>query len=172
MDGHEFDSALKLADTCQLLETPSGGSWQSLYAASQRRQGFFRSAIHNYLFFKLPLVRPQKFLAWTWPVVAPLFTRGFLLLSAIFGLIGLYFASRQWDAFVNSFPYFFTAEGVAVSVLSVVLVKSLHELGHGYMAHRYGCQVPTMGLAFMVLVPMLYTDVSQAWRLKSRGRAC
>ncbi|WP_445344466.1 HlyD family efflux transporter periplasmic adaptor subunit [Aliirhizobium terrae] len=36
------------------------------------------------------------------------------------------------------------------------------------MAHRFGCRIPTMGVAFMVMVPLLYTDVSDAWKLKSR----
>ena len=35
-------------------------------------------------------------------------------------------------------------------------------------AHRFGCRVPTMGIAFMVFIPLLYTDVSDAWRLHSR----
>ena len=62
----------------------------------------------------------------------------------------------------------FTFEGALVSVAAVILVKSLHEMGHGYMAYRYGCHVPTMGLAFMTFVPMLYTDITDAWKLSSR----
>ena len=44
----------------------------------------------------------------------------------------------------------------------------LHELGHAFMSVRYGLRVPTIGIAFMVLMPVLYTDTSGAWRLKSR----
>ncbi|NHW78486.1 site-2 protease family protein, partial [Escherichia coli] len=47
-------------------------------------------------------------------------------------------------------------------------VKSLHELGHAFTAARYGLHVPAMGVAFMVLAPILYTDVTDAWRLSSR----
>ena len=35
---------------------------------------------------------------------------------------------------------------------------------------RASCQVPAMGIALMVMVPMLYTDVSDAWRLKDRRK--
>ncbi|PCH45311.1 MAG: hypothetical protein COC23_08070 [Hyphomicrobiales bacterium] len=52
--------------------------------------------------------------------------------------------------------------------MSLVVVKSLHELGHAFMSVRYGLRVPTIGIAFMVLMPVLYTDTSGAWRLKSR----
>src|SRR5690606_41096448 len=43
-----------------------------------------------------------------------------------------------------------------------------HEFGHAFMAKRAGCRVQSMGLASMVLLPMLYTDVSDAWRVNDR----
>jgi putative peptide zinc metalloprotease protein len=36
------------------------------------------------------------------------------------------------------------------------------------MAKRAGCRVQSMGVAFMVLLPMFYTDVSDAWRVNDR----
>ena len=50
----------------------------------------------------------------------------------------------------------------------MVFVKSLHELGHAFTAKRLGCKVPTMGVAFLVLFPVLYTDTTNAWKLKSK----
>jgi putative peptide zinc metalloprotease protein len=44
----------------------------------------------------------------------------------------------------------------------------LHELGHAFVAKMNGCRVPTMGVALLVLWPVLYTDVTDAWRLSSR----
>lgn len=35
-------------------------------------------------------------------------------------------------------------------------------------AVRHGVRVPVMGLAFMALLPLLYTDVSDGWRLRRR----
>jgi putative peptide zinc metalloprotease protein len=49
--------------------------------------------------------------------------------------------------------------------ITLVGVKLLHEFGHGLVAKRHGCRVPTMGLAFMVLWPMPYTDTNEAWKL-------
>lgn len=83
-------------------------------------------------------------------------------------LIGLYLVSRQWDAFIGTFPFVFSWEGGAISLISIVFIKCLHELGRAYVANRFGCRIPTMGVAFMVMIPLLYTDVSDAWKLKSR----
>ncbi|WP_052700711.1 site-2 protease family protein [Methylocucumis oryzae] len=52
--------------------------------------------------------------------------------------------------------------------MAIGFSKLLHELGHAYTAARYGCRVPVMGLAFMAMLPMPYTDVSDAWRLSSK----
>ena len=43
-----------------------------------------------------------------------------------------------------------------ISMQAFFDLLALHELGHAYMARRAGCRVQSMGLAFMVMVPMLY----------------
>lgn len=164
----EVSAAVRLLDTGFFFSAPVSGSWRSLYATSKPRHSLFMRIVHNYLFFKVPLVRPTGFLRATWPVVAPLFSGVFIAITIAAGLLGLYLVSRQWDTFTGTFPYVFTLEGVLISLLSVAVIKSLHELGHAYVAHRHGCRVPTMGFAMMVLMPLLYTDVSDAWRLKQR----
>ncbi|PLP59414.1 hypothetical protein CYK37_08800 [Mesorhizobium loti] len=166
-DTEEVGMVLRLLEANFFLAQPVG-SWRGLYEASRRHHSWFMQLIHNYLFFKIPLVRPEKFIQATWRYVAPLFSRGFLLFVTIIGLAGLYLVSRQWEEFVGTFSYVFSFEGAAVSLVSIVLIKSLHELGHAYVAHRHGCRVPTMGIAFMVMMPLLYTDVTEAWKLRSR----
>ena len=76
--------------------------------------------------------------------------------------------TRQWDLFTASFLHFFSIEGAFTYGAALAAVKVLHELGHGYMAARFGCRVPSMGVIFLVMFPVLYTDVTDAWRLQSR----
>lgn len=151
-----------------LLVQPTRGTWKALHERAQPRHSWFMRLVHNYLFFKIPLVRPHRFIRATWPYLSMLFSRSFCVFSIVVGLVGLYLVSRQWDAFIGTFPFVFSWEGATISLLSIVFIKCLHELGHAYVAHRFGCRIPTMGVAFMVMIPLLYTDVSDAWRLKSR----
>ena len=125
-------------------------------------------AVHNYLFVRIPLVRPHAFLRRTLGYTELFFTRTWWLIVGLIGLIGLYFASRQWDEFVHTFFHFFSLEGVVLYALALICVKILHELGHAYAATRYGCRVTTMGVAFLVLFPVLYTDTTDSWKLTSR----
>ncbi|WP_083745630.1 HlyD family efflux transporter periplasmic adaptor subunit [Variovorax sp. KK3] len=152
-----------------LVRAPLGDSVRSLGAqAKAQQQHWWTWLLHHYLFVRIPLVQPDRFLRRTVHWVAPLFTRGFVALAAVLGLAGLYFASRQWDEFIHTFPYFFSPQGLLVYGLSLAFTKTLHELGHAYAATRYGCRVPTMGVSFLVLVPVLYTDTTDTWKLRSR----
>lgn len=167
-DPEEISTVMRMLDANFFLAQPLSGTWRGLYEGATRRHSLFMQLIHNYLFFRIPLVRPQRFIQASWPYVSFLFTRGFLFLAGLVGLCGLYLVSRQWDAFVSTFPYVFSLEGAALSLVSVALIKSMHELGHAYVAHMFRCRIPTMGMAFMVMIPLLYTDVSDSWRLKSK----
>ncbi len=138
-------------------------------AQATRSSHWFSWLIHHYLFFRLPLLQPDaaldRSIAW---VRRWIFRRGFAIASVAAGVLGLFLAARQWDAFVHTFLHFFTFEGAVIAALTLACTKILHELGHAYTAKHYGCRVASMGVAFMVLWPVLYTDSSGAWRLQRR----
>lgn len=123
---------------------------------------------HHYLFFRVPLVHPAAFLERTLPVVRPLMTRtaAFAILAAT--IAGLVLASRQWDAFTQAFAASLDPAGLVGYLLALAVAKSLHELGHAYAATRHGVRVGHMGIAFVVLWPMLYTDTGESWKLADR----
>jgi putative peptide zinc metalloprotease protein len=148
---------------------PEAGGWQN-YADQARRaeHGWLMWAVHNYLFIKLPLFRPEAALTRLLPYVAPLYTRTFFAIVAAFGLVGLYLVSRQFDVFRATFQHFFSWDGALTYAIALGIVKSAHELGHAFTALRFGCRVPSMGVCFLVMFPVLYTDVTDAWRLRSK----
>ena len=127
--------------------------------------------IHHYLYLRLPLLRPEPLLerglSWMrrW-----ILRRGFAMATLTAAVIGLWLVARQWDTFVHTFLHFFTVEGALTAALTLVSAKILHELGHAFVAKHFGCRVASMGVAFIVLWPVLYTDSSGAWRLDSRRR--
>lgn len=142
--------------------------WRALHAKGVAKRSMFSRALHNYLFFRIPLVRPDAFLRATLPAVSLLFTRTAVGIVGLLGVIGLYLVSRQWESFLNTFQHFFSMEGMLAFAAALVLVKVAHEFGHAYAAVRYGCHVPTMGIAFILLTPLPYTDVTDAWKLTER----
>lgn len=167
----DVKALIRFAETEYLVADAPSGDWRKLAGmAAGLRRSPTSWLVHNYLFFKVPLVHPQAFLQRTVAVARLLVTPAARWLFAVLGLAGLYLVSRQWDSFIATFADFLSMEGALAFGLAVVVVKILHELGHAYTAVHYGCRVPAMGVAFMVLTPILYTDVTDAWRLERRRK--
>jgi len=120
------------------------------------------------LFFRLPLLRPDAFLARTLPYVRILASRGALLLYALVLGAGFFLLAQQADSYYRTFLYFFTWQGAVFYALTLTGIKLTHEFTHAYTAKRLGVRVPTMGLAFMLFWPVPYCDVTDAWRLADR----
>jgi putative peptide zinc metalloprotease protein len=131
------------------------------------RQTLFKWLLHNYLFIRIPLVKPDRWLDDNLHRIDFLYSKLWQNIVLILGFIGIIFILRDWTTFSSTFLYFFSQEGAAYYFLSLAFVKSFHELGHAFSAKRFGCKVPTMGVAFLVLFPVLYTDTTSAWKLKS-----
>ncbi|MCF6321069.1 MAG: biotin/lipoyl-binding protein [Rhizobiaceae bacterium] len=149
-----------------LTTSPASGGYSTLLNQSLAgKKSWWMALVHNYLFFRIPLARPQGFLDKTWPFVRGLFSRRAAIVFVMMAIVALYLVSRQWDVFLATFSSFLSLEGFALYALSLVMIKTLHELGHAYMAKRYDIEVPTIGVAFIVMMPILYTDTTAAWRL-------
>lgn len=124
--------------------------------------------LHHYLFFRIPLIKPDAWLG-RWQHVAGLFyTRTFAWLTLAALALGLSQVVRHWDGFVASLVDTFNWQGLLAYGVALFLVKLLHELGHAFTAKRLGCRIPAMGVAFLVMWPMAYTDTNETWRLTSR----
>ncbi|MEQ9901790.1 HlyD family efflux transporter periplasmic adaptor subunit [Pectobacterium punjabense] len=134
----------------------------------QSRVSIWRKLLKNYLFFRIPLWHPDRFLGATLPWVEPFFSRTFLKLTLLVAALGLFLAGRQWETFKHTFLHFFTLEGAALAGLTLCFTKILHEFGHAYTCKRFGARVATMGVAFLVMMPVLYTDTSGSWKLTRR----
>ena len=164
----EIESIARMLDASGLLAEPLRG-WRSEVARRQaERKGPLSWLLHNYLFIRVPLVRPDAFLRATLPAAMRLASTPVLAAIACLGLVGFVLAVRQWSVFESTFLHFLSIEGALGYALALGFVKILHELGHAYAARAHGCRVPTMGVAFVVLAPMLYTDVTDSWRLQDR----
>lgn len=154
----------------QLVEGRGGADNQRLAQLAAKRPSAGQWLLHHYLFIRLPLTRPDRWLTRHQQWAAPFFSRTFALASVLAGGLGLLLALRQWSSFTHTLLHFFTLLGALLFALSLIAVKVIHELGHAFTCKRYGVPVPTMGVALLLLWPVLYTDTTGAWRLGRRQR--
>lgn len=168
VDAEFVMSVVKFLVQNQLVQPNATSSVQEMMDKRKKKQAWYLWMLHHYLFFRVPLVRPDGFLDATVKFVRPLYSRFALYLAILCFLSGVFLISRQWDVFAASVVDMFSLQGLAYFMVALSISKVGHELGHAYMAKIHGCRVPAMGVAFLVLWPMLYTDTNQTWKLKSR----
>ncbi|WP_097306276.1 biotin/lipoyl-binding protein [Pseudomonas chlororaphis] len=169
LGGAELDELLGFLRSHDLITAldPQQRASYELKAAAQH-QSLWQVLLHQYLFFRIPLWRPDAFLNRVWPWLAR-FGPGLLRYGLPLTLgLGVFLVSRDWQRFLATFPHLFSLGGALAFGVALFFAKLCHEFGHAFMAKRAGCRVQSMGVAFMVLLPMFYTDVSDAWRVNDR----
>ncbi|MBC7504932.1 MAG: HlyD family efflux transporter periplasmic adaptor subunit [Sandarakinorhabdus sp.] len=169
IDDTDVQSVARFLLDNELIKADFVGATSLLVQRRQQRQKSWGEwLLHHYLFIRIPLVRPDALLTRYVDKFAPLTSPVFLRLTVLVLLFGLWQLGRQWEAFSSSFVDAMTVTGAISYGATLIFVKVLHELGHGFVAKHYGCRVPTMGVAFLVLWPVAYTDVTDTWKLADK----
>ena len=164
----EIKSFIGFLQQNNLIIQPSGANISFLLQQKNAlKKSWLLHIIHSYLFFKIPLFKPDVWLTKTFKKVKFLGSIKTRYTIYVLGIIGLFLVIQQFENFTKTFLYFFTLQGLLLYFLTLVIVKCLHELGHAYIAKYYGCRVSAIGIAFLVFFPFLYTDTTDAWRLRN-----
>ena len=124
----------------------------------------------KYVYFQIPLFKPKKFLKAFYPLVSIFLNREFLYFMMGVLAFGLFLTVQRLDSFAASFTHFANIESVILLILSTIFVKVIHELGHAFVAHKYDVPVTSIGVAFIILYPILYTETTNSWRLYNRKK--
>lgn len=123
----------------------------------------------NPLALRLPLLDPNTFLERTRWLVAPIFTRWFLILWVCFMLLALVLVVFNWPALSQSAgDQILAGSNIALILCAYPLVKGLHELGHAYATKWWGGEVREVGLMLLIFMPVPYVDASQATAFGSK----
>ncbi|THB71466.1 MAG: HlyD family efflux transporter periplasmic adaptor subunit [Desulfovibrio sp.] len=138
--------------------------------AAARETSPMRWLLFHYLYFRVPLIRPDGFLTATLNWIKLLAGRPAWLAYAIFTMIGVVLLIERFDAYVHTFTFFFNFKGIVIYGLAIVAVKVVHEFAHAYVAKGLGVRVPHMGVAFIVMWPVAYCDVTDAWKIADRKK--
>lgn len=153
----------------QLVQAVAEGASRKMTEQLQRVQGTpLNWLLHHYLFFRIPLLKPDAWLTRWLPVAQWFGSRTFGAVTVAALLLGLTQVARRWDVFSASLVDTFNLEGLLAYGVALFFVKLLHELGHAFTAKHFGCRVPAMGVAFLVMWPVAYTDTNETWRLTNR----
>jgi putative peptide zinc metalloprotease protein len=122
----------------------------------------------SFLFIKIPLFDPAAILDWLLPLIRPLLGMvGLVLWVALVGVAVLHLPTR-WEPFLYSATNLLAADNLIYLGLVFIVVKAVHEFGHGLACRFFGGEVHEMGVMFLVLHPVPYCDATASWALPHR----
>ena len=124
----------------------------------------------NPFWIKLPLCRPDRFITAICPSLAWVFSPPAVICALGLLAVAIVALSAQWDRFVSTSEIVFSPANWLWMLLAWVLLKIVHEFGHGIACKRYGGEVREMGIVFILLAPMAYVDVTSSWQFASKWR--
>ena len=165
-DIEQFSDFLAKHQLAKPLGKESSGRFA--YMRHSAKLGFWTWLLHNYLFMRIPLIKPDRYLQKALPLIDLFFHRRFMTMLFLGICLALALVAQRWSEFSHSFLYSFTPEGILATVGMMSLSKVGHEIGHASAASHFGCRVPAMGMALLLGMPVLWTDVTDAWRLPRR----
>ncbi len=171
VDKNDVENFLRFLTSNYLIQQ----SGYQIYKTAKEQKIFkndnaFSWLISYYLFFRVPLLHPDKFLDRTRKIGDFLFSKTLGIIMSVLLIIGLYQLSIHWEKFTHTFATLFTWQGLFFYFIAYSICKLCHELGHAYMCKRFGVPVPSLGVAFLVFWPVLYTDTTLSWSLNSKKR--
>jgi len=134
----------------------------------QRREREVQSRLLNIMFARIPLFDPDRLLKRCMPIARA-------IISPIGGLIWLVvvcwaikLALDNFEGLKRQSDGVLAPDNLFLLYLSFILIKTIHEFGHAFMCRRFGGEVHTMGIMFMVFTPMPYVDATSSWSFRSR----
>lgn len=171
--GQLYASNLLYAD----LPADAAGMFERYRKRVRREVG---SYLMNLLFVRIPLFDPERILN-TWVgVVGWVFGPvGIGLWLVLLAVAGWHLVGRGEQLLSNmtgmlSAEYLRQLDHLILLYLTFAIIKALHEFGHGFACKRFGVQsgsggqVHTIGIMFLVFMPVPYVDASSSYAFRNR----
>ncbi len=134
----------------------------------KRRQREKRAMLLNIMFARVPLLDPDEFLQRCQGFSKIAFGRVGLVVWCVVMLAGIKTAIDHWPELMDQGEGILAPGNLVWLYLGLVVVKTVHEFGHAFACRRYGGEVHTMGIMFLLFTPVPYMDATASWSFRSR----
>ena len=120
------------------------------------------------LYFRLPLFNPNNFLTWLNARLPSALVYAFLVAWVAVMVLGGIVAVEHFDLIADKTQGILSSGNIVWLLVSIALMKLLHETCHGIVCKRYGGRVRSFGLMFLIFTPLPYVDVTSSWGFPNR----
>lgn len=152
---------LYTADMLQCDISPDTTELFKRYEKHEKQK--LKQTLKTPLAIRIPLLDPDRFLEKYSPYVKHIFNLPGLFIWFVVVVLALVLVGLNWvELTENVSDRVLAPQNLLLIWLIFPLIKSLHELGHGFATKAWGGEVHEMGLMLLVFMPVPYVDASSA----------
>ncbi len=132
------------------------------------RQRELLGKLLGFLYVRIPLWDPNDWLDRTRPLIHALSGKFVFIAWLLVMLLGGIAVIENLDLVFSRSQGLLAMENLIWLYLCMAVLKSLHELAHAFVCKRFGGNVHTMGIMFLVFAPLPYIDATGSWTFRDR----
>ncbi len=137
---------------------------------SKKKKKKLRSTLLNIFFLRIPLVDPDPLLKRLKPLIRMVISKPMLLLWLVTVFFGIKIGIENFDILKDQAQGFLAPSNLIWIYVCTVFIKIIHEFGHSFAVRRFGGEVHTLGVMFMLLAPLPYMDATAAWSFREKRK--
>ena len=134
----------------------------------KKKQQILKANLKSIMFFRVPLFDPNEILQRMFPFIRMLMGP----LGAILWVIAVVAATKiaidhAGELWAQS-QSILAPNNLFLLYVGIIIIKALHEFGHAFAVRRFGGEVHTMGVMFLIFSPLPYMDATASWFFRNK----
>ena len=127
-----------------------------------------KATLLNIFFLKVPVFDPEFMLRRLKWLINILLSVPFALVWLAAIIVAAKYGIENFDTLKDQTHGFLSPSNIGWVYVCTVIIKLLHEFGHSAVVKKYGGEVHTVGVMFMLLAPLPYMDASASWSFRKK----
>jgi len=144
--------------------------YDALKKSIKQSKGGFYKFVNNIFFARFSVLDPDRLFARMARPIWWIWTRQSLWISIAMVIAAAFVVYQKYDATGAMMSRFFSINNIALIWITTILIKSVHELGHGLTCKHFGGEVHEVGVMLLVFTPYFFVNVSDSWVLPDRNK--
>lgn len=134
----------------------------------KRKQKILKANLASIMFFRVPLYDPDELLKRIMPFIRVLLSPIAALVWIVVMLAAVKVGIENASELSEQSQGILAPSNLFLLYCGLVIIKTLHEFGHSFAVRRFGGEVHTMGVMFLIFTPVPYMDATAAWAFRNK----
>lgn len=159
-------SQLHMSNLLYSLQQSDNEAIVKRYKAQKNKE--LMGKVASFLFLRIPLFNPNPLLDRIRPLIMALTGWGAFWVWCVILLWGAWAAFENRAALLDQSAGVLSVNNLPWLYVCLTGLKLFHEAGHAFVCKRFGGEVRTVGVMFLLLTPLPYVDASSSWGFANR----